>query len=185
MTQAMQASMRERTGRDVDQWVRLVTDGGVDPLDQLAVRNWLRDVHGVPQNSQWAIAFAAAEAAGWVRPSAGEYSDTLFSGAKAALRPLRDAVLAMATAMGSDAEPRGRGTYTPVVRKRQFLAVAPGPRGTLRVGLRYRQAPADDRLTAAKGFAQATHWVHLEAGTDPGEIGWLEPLIAQAYEQNG
>lgn len=185
MTQAMQASMRERTGRDVAQWVRAVTDADIDPLDQLAVRNWLRDVHGVPQNSQWTIAFAAAEAAGWVRPSAGEYSDALFSGAKAALRPLRDAVLAMAAAMGPDAEPQGRGTYTPVVRQRQFLAVAPGPRQTLRVGLRYREAPVDERLAPAKGFAQATHWVHLDAVTDPAEIGWLEPLIAQAYEQNG
>jgi hypothetical protein len=30
------------------------------PLDQKAVRGWLRAEHGVPQNSQWAIADAAA-----------------------------------------------------------------------------------------------------------------------------
>ena len=37
----------------------------------------------------------------------------------------------------------------------------------------------------AKGFAQASHWVHLPGDTDPDEIGWLEPLLAEAYHQNG
>src|SRR5204863_268774 len=120
---------------------------------------WLKDVHGVPQNSQWAIAFAAAEAAGWERPSTQEYADTLYSGTKASLRPLHDAVVRLALDQGEDAEAQGRGTYIPVVRKSQFAAVAPGPRGTLRVGLRYRgSVPGEPRLEPAKGFAQATHW---------------------------
>jgi hypothetical protein len=188
MMAAVTDSMAERTGRTVDEWVAVVNESGVDPLDQKAVRRWLKDVHGVPQNSQWAIAFAAAEAAGWQRPSTEGYADTLYSGAKAALRPLHDAVIRLALDQGDDAEAQGRGTYIPVVRQSQFAAVAPGPRGTLRVGLRYRaKAPDDDRLEPAKGFAQATHWVHLPGDTDPDDpeqIGWLEPLLAEAYRQN-
>ena len=53
---------------------------GVDPLDQNAVRRWLREVHGVKQNSQWAIADAAARDAGWVRPTVEEYVDAQFTG---------------------------------------------------------------------------------------------------------
>ncbi|HEU4330366.1 MAG TPA: DUF5655 domain-containing protein [Lapillicoccus sp.] len=186
MMAAVTDSMAERTGRTVDQWVEAVNASGVDPLDQKAVRRWLKDVHGVPQNSQWAIAFAAAEAAGWERPSTEGYADTLYSGSKAGLRPLHDAVVRLALEQGDDAEAQGRGTYIPIVRKSQFAAVAPGPRGTLRVGLRYRTTvPEDARVEPAKGFAQATHWVHLPGDSDPDEIGWLEPLLAEAYRQNG
>jgi hypothetical protein len=186
MMQAVADSMAERTGRSVDEWVAAVNASCVDPLDQKAVRRWLKDVHGVPQNSQWAIAFAAAEAAGWERPSTQEYADTLYSGTKASLRPLHDAVVRLALDQGEEAEAQGRGTYIPVVRKSQFAAVAPGPRGTLRVGLRFRgSVPGEPRLEPAKGFAQATHWVHLPGDTEPDDVDWLEPLLAEAYRQNG
>src|SRR6478752_6483510 len=186
MMAAVTDSMAERTGRTLESWVDAVQASGVDPLDQKAVRRWLKDVHGVPQNSQWAIAFAAAESAGWERPSTEGYADQLYSGAKASLRPLHDAVVELALAQGDDAEAQGRGTYIPVVRKSQFAAVAPGPRGTLRVGFRYRTTvPDDPRLETAKGFAQATHWLHLDADADDNDVRSLEPLLREAYEQNG
>ena len=180
MADAVSASMQARTGRTVSEWVDAVTAAGIDPLDQLAVRRWLKDTHGIAQNSQWTIAFAAAEAAGWVRPSADGYTDTLYAGAKAPLRPLHDAVL------GVGAEREGRSTYIPVVRATQFAAIAPGPGGTLRVGLRFRtQVPDDARLEPAKGFAQATHWVHLPGASLLADAAALEPLLAAAYLQNG
>jgi hypothetical protein len=69
MLSAVTESLAARTGRSLEQWLALVRSSGVDPLDQAAVRNWLRREHGVPQNSQWAIADAAAREAGWVRPT--------------------------------------------------------------------------------------------------------------------
>src|SRR4249919_2661916 len=90
MLSAVSRSLAQRTGRTLEAWVELVREQGPDPLDQTAVRRWLKDVHGVPQNSQWAIADAAAQAAGWVRPSVAEYVASQFAGAKAALRPVYD-----------------------------------------------------------------------------------------------
>ena len=116
MMSSVASSLQARTGRTLDEWVRTVADGGIDPLDQLAVRRWLRDEHGVPQNSQWAIADAAARAAGWSRPSVDEYIDTHYSGARAALRPIFDHIDAIATALGDDVSVEGRSTYTPYVR---------------------------------------------------------------------
>ena len=186
MMSALAASMRERTGRDLDEWVALVEASGVDPLDQKAVRGWLAAEHGVKQNTQWAIADAAARAAGWTPPTLEESTAALYSGKKAALRPLHDRVLAMALACGEDAEAQARGTYIPVVRGSQFAAIAPGPCGTLRVGLRFRDAPpATPGLEPAKGFAQASHWVHLETDASDEDVAALEPLLAAAYAQNG
>src|SRR5262245_33694419 len=94
MMGAVSASLAERTGKPMDEWVALVQASGIDPLDQNAVRRWLRTEHGVQQNSQWAIADAAARAAGWVRPSTAEYIDSQYTGAKAALRPIYDKLAA-------------------------------------------------------------------------------------------
>lgn len=184
MMAAVSRSMQARTGRTVDEWVLAVDEAGLDPLDQKAVRAWLKAEHGMAQNSQWSVADAAARAAGWRPPSLEEATAALYAGSKATLRPLHDRVVALALGMGDDVEAQQRGTYIPIVRSRQFLAAAPGPRGTLRIGLRFRDAPPEDaRLEPAKGFAQATHWVHLPADASLADVDALEPLIAAAYTQ--
>lgn len=186
MMAAVADSMEQRTGRTLEQWVAAVGESGIDPHDQRAVRAWLKDVHGIPQNSQWAIADAAAQAAGWVRPDADGYTDALYTGSRAHLRPIHDAIMTLAEGLGDDVRREGRGTYIPVMRKTQFVAVAPGPRDTVRVGFRFRDAPPEDeRLEPARGFAQATHWLHLSAEADEDDLRSLEPLLEAAYLQNG
>jgi hypothetical protein len=180
------ATMQKQTGRTLDEWVDLVRHAGLDPLQQNDVRRWLKDVHGVPQNTQWAIADAAARRAGWVEPTPEDHADTMYAGSKASLRPLHDGVVALAVGLGEDCAAEGRSTYTPVVRRTQFAAVAPGPHGTLRVGFRFRTTvPADDRLSEANGFAQSSHWLHLDADSDENDVRSLEPLLQAAYDQNG
>ena len=39
---AVSESLAERTGRTLGEWVALVQASGIDPLDQNAVRRWLR-----------------------------------------------------------------------------------------------------------------------------------------------
>ena len=162
MLTAVSASLAVRTGRSLEQWLALVRSSGVDPLDQTAVRNWLRREHGVPQNSQWAIADAARQA-GWVRPTVPEYIDRQYAGAKAALRPIYDALAAAIGELGDDVTAEGRGSYVPFVRGRQFAAIAtatprpggPGPALHRSPGLRpvaaRRRAGASDAQGVATG----------------------------------
>src|SRR3546814_9249407 len=89
MMAAVTSSRRDRTRRTLEEWVEAVRTSGVDPLDQNEVRKWLKAEHGVPQNSQWAIAFETAEQSGWVEPTVEQYIDQQYSGPKAALRPIR------------------------------------------------------------------------------------------------
>src|SRR5437763_1607890 len=122
MMGAMIGSLAARTGRSLEEWLALVEASGIDPLDRNAVRRWLRTEHGVPQNSQWAIADAAARAAGWVRPSVEEYIDSQYRGAKAGLRPIYDVLASAIMGLGEDVRVEGRGGYTPFVRGRQPAA---------------------------------------------------------------
>ena len=182
MLTAVSDSLAARTGRSLEQWLALVRSCGVDPLDQTAVRNWLRREHGVPQNSQWAIADAAAREAGWVRPTVSEYVDRQYAGPKAALRPIYDALASVIGQLGGDVTVEGRSTYTPFVRGRQFAAIAAAASDRVDLGLRFCDPPQAPRLQPGGGPGQATHKVSLR---DVSEVdAEIVQLLRAAYAQN-
>ncbi|HSN95523.1 MAG TPA: DUF5655 domain-containing protein [Anaerolineaceae bacterium] len=182
MMAAVTTSMQERTGKTLEEWVEAVQASGIDPLDQKAVRNWLKTEHQVPQNSQWAIADAAAQAAGWQRPSNENYTDSQYAGEKAALRPIFDRLRQLAEACGQDVVMEGRGGYTPFVHNRQFMAVEASSKIKVTLGLRFKTAPTSPLLEEGKAPGQCTHRIILtDAEQVSPEIGLL---IKAAYEQN-
>lgn len=183
MIAAVTASMKARTGRTLEEWVDVVARSGLDPLDQSGVRRWLKREHGIGQNTQWAIADAAARAAGWVRPSVDEYIDRQYAGTRAALRPIFDALRIMIEGLGDDVTMEGRASYIPFVRRRQFAAIAAATGSRVDVGLRFTDAPASDRLKSANAPGQATHRMSLTSLDDITTD--LEVLLRAAYEQNG
>jgi predicted transport protein len=183
MMSAVSASLAARTGRTLVEWVGLVQASGIDPVDRNAVRRWLRAEHGVPQNSQWAIADAAARAAGWTEPTLAEYVDSQYRGAKVGLRPVYEALAAAILSLGEDVTAEGRGTYVPFVRGRQFAAVAAAARDRVDLGLRLPSPPVSARLVPASGPGQATHKVPLRSTADVDDE--LLGLLRAAYEQNG
>jgi predicted transport protein len=182
MMGAVTGSLAARTGRSLDEWLDVVAASGIDPLDQNAVRRWLRTEHGMPQNSQWAIADAAARAAGWVRPSVAEYIDGQYRGAKAALRPIYDALASEIMGLGEDVHVEGRGGYTPFVRGRQFAAVAAAARDRVDLGLRFTDPPASGRLQPSTGPGQATHKIALRSVAEVNDE--VRHLVRVAYDQN-
>ena len=183
MLQAVAASVEQRTGRTLEEWVALVGASGVDPLDQNAVRGWLRDVHGVRQNTQWAIAEQVAVRAGWVRPTEEQYADLQYTGRRAGLRPVFEAVRDAALALGDDVRMEGRSTYVPFVRGRQFAAVAAATATRVDLGLRLPAPPANARLQPAKAPGQATHKVSLTSVSDVDDD--VRALLRAAYEHAG
>lgn len=183
MMSALVDSMRERTGRDLDEWVALVEESGVDPLDQKAVRAWLKADHGVPQNTQWAISFEAARRAGWVEPDVEGYVNRQYDGQRSTLRPIFDVLRQLLTGLGDDVSLEGRGGYTPFVRRRQFAAVAAATRTRVDLGLRFTEPPDSPLLRSGSGPGQSTHKIGL---TSPEDVtAEVEALARAAYDQNG
>lgn len=180
---AVSASMEKRTGRTVDEWVALVRASDLDPLDQNAVRRWLKSEHDLPQNSRWAIAYQAARAAGWEPPTTEAQVDRQYAGAKADLRPVFDQLRAVLEGLGDDVSMEGRKTYIPFVRRRQFAAVAAAARDRVDVGLRFVEPPDSDLLRPADGPGQATHRISLMSVDDVTDE--VKALLRMSYEQNG
>jgi predicted transport protein len=183
MMEAVSTGLEDRTGRTLGEWVEAVSASGLDPLDQNAVRRWLKSEHAVPQNSQWAIADAAARAAGWERPSVEEYVASQYAGPKAHLRPIYDRLADELLSLGDDVTVEGRSTYTPFVRRRQFVAIAAASRSRVDLGLRFTDPPADPRLLITKPVGQTTHRIELTTPADVDDT--IIGLARLAYEQNG
>ncbi len=168
MIAAVSASLRECTGRDLDEWVRVATENGPDPLDRNAVRNWPRDVHGLRQNSRWTIADAAARAAGWVRPTVADHIDGQYTGRRAALRPVYDAVVALTLGLGDvrieAARPMSRSS-----------AAGSSPRSPRRragwTSGCFIHPPEGPRLVAGRAPGQSTHRVVLTSVTEMDDEG--------------
>ncbi len=183
MMSAVTDSMKDRTGKSLDEWVALVQKSGVDQLDQKAVRNWLKSEHGVLQNSQWAIADAAARAAGWVRPSVEGYIDSQYEGSKAALRPLFDALRKVIESQGDDVHAEGRGGYTPFVRRRQFAVLQASTKTRIDLGLRFTDPPESLLLNPSNPPGQCSHKIGIQSEEDI--TPEIVKLINLAYNQNG
>lgn len=176
-------NLKSRTGRDLAEWLAVIRQSGIDPLDQQEVRRWLRDEHGVLLNSRWHISFHVAEAAGWVRPDAAGYTESQFSGAKAHLRPIYDVAEAAILSVADDISIEGRATYTPFVHRRQFALLAASTRTRVDLGLRFTSEPNHPRLLPARNLGMCTHRIPLASPDDVTDD--LLPLIRLAYEENG
>lgn len=183
MMESMLYNLKSHTGKTLEEWTQLVLASRIDPLDQKSVRNWLKKEYDLLQNSQWAIADAAARAAGWERPSVEGYIDSQYQDEKVLLRPIFDTLREILEGLGEDVSVEGRGSYTPFVRKRQFAAIKAATKTRVDLGLRFRKAPDSDLLSTSSLPGQSTHKLGL---TSPEQItDEVIELIRLAYEQNG
>jgi hypothetical protein len=121
---------------------------------------------------------AAAPAAG----PAADPLDTIYAGARAGLRPLHEAVLAVVRGFG-DFETAPKKDYVSLRRRKQFAMVGPATRDRIEIGLNGKDLPDDPRLKRLPpgGMCQATTRIGSLAEVDAALAGWLR----RAYDAAG
>jgi hypothetical protein len=131
---------------------------------------------GKPLPSLDGVAPAAAVAA------AGDVLDTIYAGAKAPLRLLHEAVLALVRGFG-DFEQAPKKSYVSLRRKRQFAMIGPGAKNTIEIGLNALGLPPHERLKVMPpgGMCQATTRIGSANEVDGALAGWLK----QAFDAAG
>jgi predicted transport protein len=145
--------------------------------EALYAAGW-RGVASVAVDDVWsAVRFRPDE-----REQEGDAFEAQYAGAKAALRPIYDSLLAAALGFGDDIELQIRQTYVAFARGKQFAAVQPSTRMRVDVGLKLPGVPMGGRLQTAANVGSGS-MTHKVAVTSPKEvddelIGWLR----QAYE---
>ena len=97
MTQKWLAELKQKTGRTRDEWLRVIRKDG--PADEKARRDWLREKYGLnTMTATWLAERSFGKGAEMEDPdlyleSAERDVDEMFSGGKAELRPVYDALL--------------------------------------------------------------------------------------------
>jgi predicted transport protein len=112
----------------------------------------------------------------------GDPLDAIYTGAKAGLRPLHEAVMAKITALG-DFEVAPKKSYVSLRRKKQFAMVGPATKDSLEIGLNAKDLPANARLIRQPtgSMCNATTRITSAAEVDAQLQGWLR----QAYNAAG
>jgi len=181
MVDALVRNLPAKTGRTFDEWVKLTKAGPATTREERVA--WLKSEHGL--GTVTAI-FIAAEAEGRsvfdTYADEGALLDNMFAGDKAALRPLCEGVITLATELGKDVDLTVCKTYVGVRRGRQFAMIKPTTRARVDVGLVLPKAKAQGRLMKAGsiGNDRMTHRIEI---TSKKEIdGELERWLQAAYD---
>jgi len=184
-------TLKEKTGRDLDEWTAFVNAKG--PADNKARRAWLKEKHGLGTNAAgWLADHASgkagleeADAEGYLA-NAVAYVDAMFSGSKAALRPLYDRLYDLARSIGSDIRICPGKTAVPIYRTHVIAQIKATTRTRVDFGLALKDTPANGRLIDTGGLAKKDRITHRIAITNPDDIdAYVEKWLRRAYELDG
>jgi hypothetical protein len=192
MIQKWIAELPQKTGRSLDEWVRVVREEG--PATEKECRDWLKKGHGLGTNTAWWIAERAKGEGGlgladddpeaYLRAAPG-YVDAMFAGPKTGLRPLYDRLLALGLGLGPDAKACPCKTIVPLYRNHVFAELKPTTRTRIDLGLALRDTPVTGRLIDTGGLAKKDRITRRIPITCPEEIdAEVERWLRTAYEMD-
>lgn len=172
----MIASLKEKTGKTIEQWVALGKKSGKVKHGELV--SWLKAEHGITHGYANLIGHQTLKSDSGSKIAAGEdLVSEMFAGDKAALRPIFDALMKAILAFGTDIEQAPKKGYLSLRRKTQFATLHPSTRTRFDVGLKLKGVAPKGRLEAAGSWnAMMSHRVKLEsaAQVDTELVGWLK-----------
>jgi hypothetical protein len=190
MVQKWIATLKEKTGRTIEEWIRLVEKEG--PAAEKERREWLKKVHGLGTNSAWWIAERAegkgledGDPEAYLRAAEG-YVETMFAGPKSALLPIYDALLKLGQSMGKDVKVCPCQTIVPFYRNHVFAQVKPTTRSRIDFGYALGGTNPSGRLIDTGGFAKKdriTHRIPIERLEDVDDE--VKRWLKKAYEMDG
>ena len=174
----MVANLERNTGRSLDAWVAVVHASGIEKHAQVVAM--LKAEHGLTHGFANMIAMRAREAVEGGPPSNEALIDSHYEGARVALRPLYERLMAEIHRFGPDVEAAPKKTYVSLRRRKQFACIGPAGADRLEVGLNLPDEQPAGRLEAAKGMVDRRVRLSDAAEIDAELIGWLRAAYERA-----
>jgi len=157
------ANIEKRTGKSLTQLVKLVKESGLTKHGE--IRDHLKTTLGLGYGDANTLTHHAlkagdvpAAAASGVSPD--DVVAALYTGPKAALRPIHDALMAKINAFGAF-ETSPKKTYVSLRRKKQFAMLGPATNTRVELGLNIKSLPANDRLVEQAAGGMCNYKVKL------------------------
>jgi len=194
MVQKSIASLKEKTGKTLDEWVAFIKKHG--PADEVRRRDWLKKEHALGTNYAWWLA-ERSMGKGWedddpklYLKAAHKYVEDMYSGGKSVLRPIHDALLLMGLSLGSDVKICPCQTMVPLYRNHVFAQVKPSTRTRIDFGLCLKGHPRlgklPKRLIDTGGLVKGDRITHRIEVTSIAEVDDdLRDWLKDAYELDG
>jgi hypothetical protein len=164
ITQKWVTTLKVKTGRSLEEWLKLVNKLG--PPTEKERREWLKSEHGLPTNSASYLAERASgkgedleDPEAYLR-AAEQYVEAMFSGGKAGLRPIYDALLKLGLSLDKEVKACPCQTIVPLYRKHVFAQIKPTTRTRIDMGFALGARPAEGRLIDTGGFAKKDRITH-------------------------
>jgi hypothetical protein len=177
-------NIEARYGKPLQEWFGLIAASGLTRHAEVVAM--LKADYGMAHGAAHRVSLlsrqpAATEAA---PASPGALADALYTGKKAALRPLHDQLMAMISTRGLDVGQAPKKGYISLRRPRkQFAMIQPSAAGRIDLGLILPGTPSGGRLEPSGSFnAMFTHRVRVTAAGDLDDelAGWLTAAYTAA-----
>jgi len=139
-------------GKPIGEWFAIIEASGLSKHTEVVAM--LKASYGMTHGAAHRVSLLAREAkmpAPAVAPG-GDPADILYTGAKAGLRPIHDALMHRILGFGNDIEIAPKKGYLSLRRRKQFAMIQPSTADRIDVGLILADLPAEGRLEPATGF---------------------------------
>jgi uncharacterized protein DUF5655/uncharacterized protein DUF4287 len=164
MTQKWVAELKQKTGRTLEEWLKHIKKEG--PQDEKERRAWLKETYGLGTNTAWWLAErSVGKGEATSNPdaylaSAERDVDKMFSGGKAHLRPVYDALLKLGLKTGKEAKACPCSTIVPLYRNHVFAQIKPTTQSRIDMGFALGDTKPKGRLIDTGGFAKKDRITH-------------------------
>ena len=183
MEEANLERLKERTGRTLDEWIRVAKKSGpATEKDRIA---WLKQAHGITTNYALWIAKRVDGTGGADTYDPDAMVEELFAGKKAGLRPIYDHLLALAFDLGKDVRVSPCKTIVPFYRKHVLAQVKPTTATRIDVGFAFKDMKPSGKLISTGGFEKGDRITHRIPVASLAEIDKeVQKRLKQAYEMD-
>src|SRR5262249_41119222 len=185
MVQRAIEELPSKTGKSLDEWIKLINRSGLKT--EVERREWLKS-YGLGTNyAKWLAERAEGKGEDgnpetYLRAAEG-YVEKMFSGQKASLRPIYDALLKLGLGIGKDVKACPCQTIVPLYRNHVFAQIKPTTQTRIDLGFALKDMKATGRLIDTGGFAKKDRITHRIPVTSLKEIdNEVKRWLKTAYE---
>lgn len=179
MAQSMIANMKEKTGKTLEEWLAITQPVGLEKHGQIV--KFLKSDHGITHGFANLVAHKTLEAK--VPTESQDLVEIQYAN-KPNLKPIYDALIAIAQNLGSDMNLSPKKAYVSLRAKKQFALIQPSTKTRVDLGINLPGKDPVGRLEKSGSFnAMVSHRVRL---TDVADVDdEIKSFLKEAYEAAG
>lgn len=183
MAQTMINNLKEKTGKSIEQWRKVLAKETFEKHGQIV--KFLKADHEVTHGFANLIAtmFLKGDESVIPKPEAADALVVKQYESKADLKPIYDAIIKIAEKLGSDVEVSPKKAYVSLRRNKQFAIVQPTTKTRIDLGLNLKDVDPEGRLEPAGSFnSMVSHRVKIG---DKKEVNAeLKKWLKMAYDRS-